>query len=57
MSRKDYIKIARSIYHGGLNHGSRIIVAMDLIKVFEADNPRFNATRFLEAAIHGKGIK
>lgn len=54
MTRKDYVAIAEAIAAARARAsigGKKAIdaVAVELAKVFEADNPRFDAARFVKA--------
>ena len=57
MSRKDYEKFARLIRDtefsgGGMLHtaaANKLIFVLDFMEILEADNPLFDAGRFMEA--------
>lgn len=46
MTRKDYIAMADAI--AKLDHATAISVGEVFARVAKSDNPRFNATRFIE---------
>lgn len=55
MTRQDYEAIAtilndRRSLRAGASQQTVKAIAEDLVKVFEADNPRFNADTFLKAS-------
>ena len=50
MSRKHYIEIATVL----AQHGASETLLFDMAKIFEADNPRFEVSRFLAKVIEVK---
>lgn len=53
MSKKDYIRIAAVLAQWRASESSASITAaitLDLAEVFAADNPRFDKSRFFQAA-------
>ncbi len=59
MSKKHYVSIANALhqnYESADNAEDKLrvqLIAIDLGMVFEADNPRFNIHRFIDAVIEG----
>ena len=52
MSKKDYVAIAKVLNHYYHNSSEELMathIALDLVLVFSADNPRFDADRFMSA--------
>ncbi len=51
MSRKDYRTLAEAIRENINSRQEREAVARALIPALRADNPRFDAARFIDAAV------
>ena len=57
MTRKDYEKFARLIHdtkfsgEGVTADANKLIFVLDFMEILEADNPLFDASRFMEACI------
>ena len=50
MTRKDYIKIAAALQETRQQNGGLVSLEKKLVRIFEDDNPKFDAERFLAAA-------
>ena len=49
MTKKDYIKVAKIIKTTSLGYPQRASLAASFASMFQEDNPRFDAERFLTA--------
>ena len=51
MTKKHYVAIAETLRDAPIDSAARAHVALALIKVFQADNPSFDPTRFAAAVL------
>lgn len=51
MTKKHYVAIAGVLKDAPIDSAARAHVALGLIKVFQADNPNFDPTRFAAAVL------
>lgn len=59
MTRKDYIEVSTILnrHRDAINPDTFLSILNDFAFMMESDNPRFDRSRFFDAAFLGQGVK